>query len=85
MMYPCTKLSECVGYLMVQAKDTYLLSSNQHSYYTHFEEKVKMILHQMRSLNGKLLVKGRGRKVRRVDRTARKIARLYKLRGKLKL
>jgi hypothetical protein len=44
-----------------------------------------MILHQMRSLNGKLLVRGRGRKVRRVDRTARKIARLYKLRGKLRL
>lgn len=84
-MYPCTKLSECVGYLMVQAKDTYLLSSNQHSHYTHFEEKVKMILHRLRKLNGKNLWNGRSTIVRRVDRTARKIALLYKLRGKLKL
>jgi hypothetical protein len=44
-----------------------------------------MILHRIRKLNGKNLLNGRGRKVRRLDRTARKIARLYKLRGKLKL
>ena len=84
-MYPCTKLSECVGYLMVQAKDTYLLSSNQHSHYTHFEEKVKVILHRMRKLNGKNLWDGRHAIVRRLDKAARKIAFLYKLRGKLKL
>jgi hypothetical protein len=44
-----------------------------------------MILHRLRKLNGKNLWNGRSTIVRRVDRTARKIARLYKLRGKLRL
>lgn len=44
-----------------------------------------MILHRLRKLNGKNLWNGRFTIVRRVDRTARKIARLYKLRGKLRL
>lgn len=44
-----------------------------------------MILHRMRKLNGKNLWDGRHTIVRRLDKSARKIALLYKLRGKLKL
>lgn len=44
-----------------------------------------MILHRMRKLNGKNLLEGRPILVRRLDKAARKIDRLYKLRGKLKL
>jgi hypothetical protein len=44
-----------------------------------------MILHRVRKLNNKLLMDGRHIIVRRLDKNARKIERLYKLRGKLKL
>jgi len=40
-----------------------------------------MILHRIRRLNGKLMIDGRHTIVRRLDKQARKIARLYKFRG----
>lgn len=44
-----------------------------------------MILHRVRILNGNLLIDGRHTIVRRLDKQARKIERLYKFRGYKKL
>jgi hypothetical protein len=44
-----------------------------------------MILHRVRKLNNKLLMDGRHIIVRRLDKQARKIERLYKFRGYKKL
>ena len=44
-----------------------------------------MILHRIRTLNGKLLIDGRHIIARRLDKQMRKIARLYKFRGYKKL